>query len=421
MSVHEAAADAVVAEHVSKSFRLYSDKASSLKALVTRGRSRYEEFWALRDVSLRIPRGSAFALVGHNGSGKSTMLRILARIHRPTEGHVTTHGRISALLDLGAGFHPELSGRENVYLNGAILGLSKGQIDGVFDQIVEFSGLHEFIDSPVKVYSSGMYVRLGFAVAVHVDPEILIIDEVISVGDMEFQQRCLDHIYALRRRGVTVLLVSHSLQLVQTMCDQAVWLDHGHLLAQGPALEVTRRYVDHVHEQQVVTEQWSPDHRGSGEITISGVEFLDRAGEATVVATTGEPLVVRVHYDATGTIVEPVFGIALHTEAGAHIAGPNTRLSGVRTGTVSGRGSVDYRIERFPLTPGAVRLTVGVFDQHVLHQYDYLDQAFELHVRPGAGPEQEGLVDLGGRWDVPLAASAAKSSRVDRALGEPTP
>ena len=396
--------DAVVAEGVSKSFRLYKDRPASLKALVTAGRARYDDFWALRDVSLRVPRGSAYGLVGHNGSGKSTMLRILARIHQPTHGQVTTHGRISALLDLGAGFHPELSGRENVYLNGAILGLSKQQIDRVFDEIVQFSGLHEFIDSPVKIYSSGMYVRLGFAVAVHVDPEILIIDEVISVGDMEFQRRCLEHIYALRRQGVTVLLVSHSLQLVQTMCDRAAWLDHGRLLAEGAALDVTRQYIDHVHDQQAASEGVSTEHTGTGEVTITDVEFLDGAATPTAVATTGEPLVVRIHFRASGQIEEPVFGLGIQTEGGVDLSGPNTRLAGVSTGTVMGDGYVDYRIERLPLMPGTVVFTVGIFDQHVLHQFDYLDQAFELHVRPGAGPEHEGLVDLGGTWVAPAGA-----------------
>jgi lipopolysaccharide transport system ATP-binding protein len=397
---------AVVAEGVSKCFRLYKDRASSLKALVTRGRSRYEDFWALRDVSLTVPHGSAYGLVGHNGSGKSTMLRLMARIHRPTEGCITTHGRISALLDLGAGFHPELSGRENVYMNGAILGLSKAQIDGVFDEIVEFSGLHNFIDSPVKIYSSGMYVRLGFAVAVHVDPEILIIDEVISVGDMEFQQRCLEHIYELRRRDVTVLVVSHSIQLIQTMCDRAAWLDHGHLMAEGTALDVTRRYVDHVNAEGVV-DPAAGDHRGSGEIRVTGVEFLDPAGQPNAVVSTGESLTVRVHYHAREAVQDPVFGLALHSESGLQLAGPSTRVGGHVTGMVDGDGYIDYRIDRLAVTPGTVVLTVGVFDRHELHQFDYLDFSFELHVQPGKLPVPSGLIDLGGTWIGPVAATRA--------------
>ncbi len=397
---------AVVAENVSKCFRLYKDRASSLKALVTRGRSRYEDFWALRDVSLSVPRGSAYGLVGHNGSGKSTMLRLLARIHRPTEGTISTHGRISALLDLGAGFHPELSGRENVYMNGAILGLSKAQIDGVFDEIVDFSGLHDFIDSPVKIYSSGMYVRLGFAVAVHVDPEILIIDEVIAVGDMEFQRRCLDYIYELRRRDVTVLVVSHSIQLIQTMCDRAAWLDHGHLMAEGTALEVTRRYVDHVNDD-VVVDPSQGDHRGSGEIRVTGVEFLDPAGQPNAVASTGESLTVRVRYHAAEAVQDPVFGLGLHSESGLQLAGPNTRVGGHVTGTVDGDGYIDYRIDRLAVTPGTVVLTVGVFDRHELHQFDYLDFSFELHVQPGKLPVPPGLIDLGGTWSGPVAVTRA--------------
>ena len=220
---------AIVVDGVSKKFRLQTDRAHSLKELVTR-RDRnagVDQFWALRDVSFEIPQGSMFALIGHNGSGKSTLLRCIAGIYRPTEGSVKVDGRISTLLELGAGFHPDLTGRENVYMNATILGMSRSQIDAVFDEIVEFAGIGDFIDSPVKIYSSGMYVRLGFSVAIHVDPEILIIDEVIAVGDEEFQRKCMDHLADLRRRGVTIVVVTHGMGTVETMCDGAAWLDHG--------------------------------------------------------------------------------------------------------------------------------------------------------------------------------------------------
>ncbi|HBX79404.1 MAG TPA: ABC transporter ATP-binding protein, partial [Acidimicrobiaceae bacterium] len=227
----------IIVEHVSKEFRLQKDRASSLKELVTRrGRDRStNHFWALDDVSLEIPDGSMYALVGHNGSGKSTLLRCIAGIYRPDRGQVRVKGRISTLLELGAGFHPDLSGRENVYLNATILGLTKKEIDQKFDEIVEFAGVEQFIDSPVKVYSSGMYVRLGFSVAVHVKPEILIIDEVIAVGDEQFQRKCFDHLYGLRRDGVTIVVVTHGMGTVETMCDGAAWLDHGKLQMAGPA------------------------------------------------------------------------------------------------------------------------------------------------------------------------------------------
>ena len=227
---------AVVVDGISKCFRLPLDRPRSLKEAwtgVRRGngralrRERSEPFWALQDVSLEVPRGSMFGLVGRNGSGKSSLLRIMAGIYRPTAGRVVAYGRTSALLELGAGFHPALSGRENVYLNASVLGVSKSQIDDRVDQIIEFSGLEEFIDSPVKVYSSGMYIRLGFAVAVHVDPEILLVDEVVAVGDEEFQLRCFSHLDSLRSDGVTVVLVSHDLGMMRATCDQLAWLNRG--------------------------------------------------------------------------------------------------------------------------------------------------------------------------------------------------
>jgi ABC-type polysaccharide/polyol phosphate transport system ATPase subunit len=404
---------AIRVEGVSKRFRLYKDRPTTLKERVTQLRQpRYDEFWALRDISLEVPSGSAFGLVGRNGSGKSTLLRVMARIHRPNGGSVETRGRVSALLDLGAGFHPELSGRENVYLNGAILGLNKRQINDVFAEIVEFSGLGEFIDSPVKVYSSGMYVRLGFSVAVHVRPDILMIDEVIAVGDEEFQRRCFDHLYGLRRQGVTVVFVSHDLGLMASMCDRVAWLDHGQLLAEGPALEVTRQYLDQVNEaeEERIGESETnagPGHRrGTREVEVRDLEFLDSCGQPVAVAGTGDTLVIRIHYDAHTAVEEPVFGLAFHSEGGVHLAGPNTRLSGLSTGTLRGQGYLDYRIERLALMPGLIRITVGVFDKHIMHAYDYRDQSFSLHVQLGSSVEQFGIVDLGGTWK-PLVPTPA--------------
>ena len=239
--------DAIEVLDVAKHYRLYHEKPSSLKdRIVRRARSRYDDLWALRDVSFTVGRGSAFGLIGHNGSGKSTLLRLIARVHQPTRGRVVTHGRIGALLELGAGFHPELTGRENIFLNGSIMGLNKKQIRASFDAILEFSGLEEFIDNPVKVYSSGMYLRLGFAVAVNLDPEILLVDEVISVGDEEFQRRCMDHVHRLKREGCAIVVVSHDLDVVRSLCDEVALLDHGRLIAEGGPPEVIQQYLDMV-------------------------------------------------------------------------------------------------------------------------------------------------------------------------------
>ena len=219
----------ISAQQVSKQYRVHRDRPDSLKeAVVRRQKNRSSsEFWALKDVSLDIEQGSLFGLIGHNGSGKTTLLKLMAGIHTPSSGQLKVNGRVSALLELGSGFHPELSGRENIYLNGAILGLTRKEMDLAVDEIIEFSDIGDFIDAPVKILSSGMYVRLGFAVAVHVAPEILLIDEVIAVGDEAFQRKCLEHLYELRRAGTTIVLVSHSLPLVEGLCDEVGWLDHG--------------------------------------------------------------------------------------------------------------------------------------------------------------------------------------------------
>ncbi|MEP7180053.1 MAG: polysaccharide ABC transporter ATP-binding protein, partial [Pseudonocardiales bacterium] len=299
--------NAIQVSGLSKRFRIGTERRDSLKERFVRGSGRYDEFWALRDVSFSVPHGSTFGLIGHNGSGKSTLLKMLAGVYRPTGGTIATRGRISALLELGAGFHGELTGRENIYLNGAILGLTRKQIAAAMEEIVAFSGIEEFIDSPVKIYSSGMYVRLGFSIAVTVEPEILIVDEIIAVGDEEFQRKCFDHLYELRRRGTTIVLVSHSLGLIADLCDNAAWLDHGRLQALGPAREVIDAYLAQVNQREAdanpVDGADSGDagrtaRRGSGEIQITGVEFLDAAGEASGFLGSGEPCTVRMSYAA---------------------------------------------------------------------------------------------------------------------------
>lgn len=234
---------AVSVEHVSKKFRLYHERNQSLKSAVMRGRrSVHEDFWALRDVSFEVPEGSTFGLIGSNGSGKSTLLKCLAKIYYPEEGHITSHGKVAALLEVGSGFHPELTGRENIFLNGSILGMSRKEITAKFDEIVDFSGVAEFIDQPVKNYSSGMYVRLGFSVAINVDPDILVVDEVLAVGDAEFQAKCRTKFSDFRDAGKTVILVSHDMSSVKSMCDHVAWLNHGSLVASGEAESVIAQY-----------------------------------------------------------------------------------------------------------------------------------------------------------------------------------
>lgn len=237
--------NAVSVEHVSKKFRLYHERNQSLKSAVMRGRrSVHEDFWALQDVSFDVPDGSTFGLIGSNGSGKSTLLKCLAKIYTPEQGRIVSRGKVAALLEVGSGFHPELTGRENIFLNGSILGMSRKQITAKFDEIVDFSGVAEFIDQPVKNYSSGMYVRLGFSVAINVDPDILVVDEVLAVGDAEFQEKCLNKFSEFREMGKTVILVSHDMRSVTTMCDHVAWISHGAVVEVGEAAPTIKSYLD---------------------------------------------------------------------------------------------------------------------------------------------------------------------------------
>jgi ABC-2 type transport system ATP-binding protein/lipopolysaccharide transport system ATP-binding protein len=405
VSAGEATDAAIVVDSVSKRFKMHRDQPTNLKEKFTRRSrtSRSEDFWALRDVSLEIPRGTTYGLIGHNGSGKSTLLKLIAGIHRPTSGIITANGRVSAMLELGAGFHPELSGRDNIFFNGSILGLSRREITARLDDIIEFSGIGDFIDVPVKVYSSGMYVRLGFSIAANLDPELLIIDEIVAVGDEEFQRRCFDRLYELRRKGTTIVFVSHSLALIQTLCDRVAWLEHGNLRAEGPAFEVVDQYVAEVNAAESdrlgeTSNETDDTHRGSGEMRIKAVEFLDADGVARPVAVAGRPLTIRVHYDVKEPVTEPVFGLAFHHESGAHIAGPNSQEGGTVAGTVSEPGYVDYHFDRLPLSAGIFVITTGIVDSSQTHVFDYRDQAFELRVQPGTGPDAPGMVRLDGRW-----------------------
>jgi ABC-type polysaccharide/polyol phosphate transport system ATPase subunit len=395
---------AVEVTGVSKRFRLYHERNQSLKAAFMRGRrAKYDEFWALKDVSLQVPAGKTYGLIGHNGSGKSTLLKCMAGILVPDKGSLVTRGKVSALLELGAGFHPELSGRDNVYLNGSILGMSRKQIDGQFDEIVHFAGLEQFIDTPVKNYSSGMYVRLGFSVAINVDPEVLMVDEVLAVGDEAFQRKCMEKFKQFRDEGRTVVIVSHALGTMRTMCDEVAWLDHGQLVGIGKPTDLVDEYVGASHEDRTEDEGEGHGRRwGSGELQVTEVELLASGRHATRVAT-GEQMTLRLHYRATDSIDEPVFGIGLHTLDGQHVTGPNTRDVDLATGVVSGEGYVDLVVPRLMLTAGTYELTVAAYDHSLVHAYDHREKLLRFDVTPGDPKDQFGVVSLGGSWSLDAA------------------
>jgi ABC-type polysaccharide/polyol phosphate transport system ATPase subunit len=391
---------AIVVEGVSKRFRLYHERNRSLKAAVLRGgRVRYDEFWALRDVSLEIPEGTTFGLIGENGSGKSTLLKCIAKILRPDDGRIRTRGKMAALLELGSGFHPELSGRENVFLNGSILGLSKRDLTARFDDIVGFAGLERFIDQPVKNYSSGMYVRLGFSVAINIDPDVLLVDEVLAVGDAVFQRRCNEKFTDFRRAGKTVVIVSHAADAMRTMCDRVAWLKDGEVVTEGRSEDVVDDYVDEGHEDRVeVAAEVAESRWGSGEARLTAVALLDGAGRQITHPSTGDAVTFRLSYRAEKPIAKPVFVLALETLDGTWLWAHHTRDAGFVPDEIDGEGTIDLHVPNLMLQPGTYDLSASVVDYTTTHQYDYLRRCLRFDVEHGTPRESGGYVALGGRW-----------------------
>ncbi|MDQ6650393.1 MAG: ABC transporter ATP-binding protein [Actinomycetota bacterium] len=390
---------AIAVSGLSKRFRVYRERNQSLKAAVLRGgRARYEEFWALRDVSLEVPVGATYGLIGQNGSGKSTLLKCMARILRPDEGRLAVTGKVSALLELGAGFHPELSGRENVFLNGSILGLAKRELAERFDEIVDFAGLEQFIDAPVKNYSSGMYVRLGFSIAINVDPDVLLVDEVLAVGDESFQQRCAVKFDELRDAGKTIVIVSHSMDSVRRLCDSAVWLDGGVVKGTGRPGDLIDEYVGGTHAERATVETGG-SRWGTGEAQIDEVELLG-AGGRTASVRTGDTVMIRLHYTAPTTLTKPVFAIELYNVGGVQVTAPNTYDANLVPDRLSGSGTVDLQVDRLLLAPGVFDISAKLSDLYGVHVYDYRHRALRFSVEPGQPREQAGVMSLGGGWSM---------------------
>jgi len=392
-------ASAVAVRDLWKSFRLYHERNQFLKAAILRGRrARYEEFWALKDVSFEVPVGTTFGVIGSNGSGKSTLLKCLAGILVPERGEVEISGRISALLELGAGFHPELSGRENVFLNGAILGLSKKEIAARFDSIVDFAGLEDFIDSPVKNYSSGMFVRLGFAVAAHVEPEVLLVDEVLSVGDEAFQRKSAEKIEQFRREGRTIVFVSHGLSQVEQLCETVAWIDHGDLKLVGPAGDVISAYRGDSHEAKKTLDELG-SRWGSGEIQITSVELLDDNGEAVEHPRTLEPLTIRVHLNAHAPIQDTVLVARIDEMNGHTVWSSSSRRNGVSIGMLDGPAEVTIEIPQLPLLEGTFDLPVAITNQTEIQPYDWWDRRVRFDVRQFTSLDS-GITHIPSEWTI---------------------
>ena len=406
---------AIALTNVTKIYRRYTGRQfSTLKsALLQRSLMRdlqpSETFPALTDVSFTVPKGSTYGVIGRNGSGKSTALKLVAGITKPTGGVVRVDGRISALIELGAGFHPEISGRENVFINGIMLGLTKRQIQERFDEIVEFAELREFIDAPVKTYSSGMYMRLGFAVAIHVDPDVLLVDEVLAVGDEGFTHKCLDKFSEFRRRGKTILLVTHSLNLVERFCDEALWLDAGRAQTHGDPKRVVGAYLTAVEqgEEQLMAEttakavesaappgadvaqpqdlttnmfQATEGRWGSREIEITDVVLRDAAGQPSHVFHSGEPLSIVLRLRAKQPTDDVVFGIGVFNAEGVCCYGTNTFIEEMNPAALNGDAEATFAIDALDLVEGTYKLDVAVHKRDG-YPYDYHRLLYTFRVK----------------------------------------
>lgn len=432
-------------DHVSKRFTLHHQRPRSFQELVIQffkgtgdvserscvveavHQQRREEFWALRDVSFTLAKGETLGIVGPNGAGKSTALKLMARIIQPDRGEITVDGRVGALLELGTGFHPDLSGRENIYLNGSILGLSRSEIDRKLSDVIGFAELQQFIDMPVKHYSSGMRMRLGFSIAAHIEPDVLLIDEVLAVGDENFQHKCLDRIMEMRRQGVTICFVSHGLGSVARLCSQGIWLNHGSVQAQGEVDDVIsayRRYaadeeegrmsmaISPLQKAKEATSEWTEQSDRPGELEVVGVSFLDAGGHERHVFHVDDPWTICLRYRSPQRIRNPVFGFTIRRNDGLCVAA--SRSVGLDVPFIEGDGEVLYTVDQLPLMEGTYLVSISVHSQtHRLMSEEGALRSFKVR-QVGEG-ERYGLASMGGVWDWTDEESAlATASTLDR-------
>lgn len=400
----------IILNDIGVRYRTAQENISSFKEYVIRRVKRdieFQNFWALKEVSLTINPGEVFGVVGPNGAGKSTLLKVIARVLKPTTGRVRIRGRVSPLLELGTGFHQELTGRENIYMNGAFLGFSKQDLDVRLNRIVDFAGLGDFIDAPIRTYSTGMVARLGFSVATDVRPEILIVDEILGVGDAEFQRKSYERIQRFQSEGTTILLVTHSLSRVEEMCSRAVWLDHGKVVMMDTAETVVGKYLERTTQQESKrlgeikladgNRRW-----GNGKIEITGVRILDMDGKNRSIFHTGQSMKLEIDYIVNEEVQSPVFGIAIYHHNGVQLTGPNTQLAGYEIPVLSGKGTMTFSIPYLPLLEGLFNISIAVVNADNDETLDYHNRAYQFRVINQLGPvnERYGLVTFRGEWQL---------------------
>ena len=386
--------NAIEAVNLGKCYTRKGTGAPTLFNAVTGGfRGKNEPFWCLRGANFEIPAGRTVGVIGPNGSGKSSLLGLTAGTIHPTEGHVRVQGRISSLLELGAGFHPELSGRENVYLNAALLGIPREDVKRKFDRIVDFAELRDFIDMPVKHYSSGMYVRLGFSIAVEVDPDVLLVDEVLAVGDISFQFKCLDRIRDFQKRGKTLLFVSHSLETVEEFCHEAFLIHHGQLVARGEPGAVVQKFIRSFMEDRGglhMTEY------GTRAVEFGEVRLLDAAGQPCDTFETGGALAIAIPYVAHRRIEKPIFGFSLKTANGLYVFGSNTQIQQHEIPFIEGAGTVKLDLSPLRLMHGNYFLSLSIHSWDHAEQFHRREDWWPFAVRNPTGAL--GMIQLDHRW-----------------------
>ena len=411
----------IVVDQVSKCYRLGETRDNMLRDAVAGafrkliGREKAPErdiLWALKDISLEVKRGEVIGLIGRNGAGKSTLLKVLSRITYPTSGRMTVRGRVGSLLEVGTGFHDELTGRENIYLNGSILGMKKREIDASLDQIVAFADIDGFLDTPIKRYSSGMRMRLGFAVAAHLSTDVLFVDEVLAVGDVNFQKKCLGAMRELSDGGRTVIFVSHNMAAVENLCQRTIWISHGQVRQDGATKDVIRAYMNSFEaaDQQSLDLSAVRERRGTGQARFLKMEFLNDTGGNHNLIHSGDGLRVRFHYECLRDIPNLYFGLRIYTNLGMLVSNiHNWSTNQVVPRAPQGKGSIDLEIDSLNLMPGTYYLGVWVSGHNEWH--DVLDNVAKLNIEPsdfygtGRGVEARfGLIFFPFRWKVPEEA-----------------
>lgn len=396
-------------DHVTKTYQLGGRgglRETLMKVatgLMKKGSHR-KPFHALEDVSFEVEQGEALGLVGRNGAGKTTALKLLSRVTYPTKGHISVKGRTSALIELGAGFHPDLSGAENIYLNGSILGLKRAEIAAKFDEMVAFSGLEKFLDTPIKRYSSGMYARLAFSVAAHVDPDVLLVDEVLSVGDAIFQEKSLNKMKQFKEQGKTIVFISHNMVAVQNMCSRVIWLDHGKIRACGAPADVISQYLQDQHYEQKnvldLEEGEELAHYNEGAIVVEGVKIVDQQGQPFGTTAGGAGIQVNIHYNALRPIISPTFKLSI-SMYGYHLTGSDFGGSNGngRSITLSGPGVISCTFEATPIRPGPYHLNLDILEEkNLLFRRKEIGSFIVRPDQSAARWEEYNLFNLSSHW-----------------------